>query len=205
MKENKLWKKLKEYEWKKLLNTKTYVIAGCLALVVAAVTVSGIMASNNDADTVGNESNKTLGNAVLADGTIADGDKENENDNDNAETDAKEEDNFFASAAINREQTRDESMEVLNQLANNPDALPDTKEDALNAIAQLVEDMNAEANIETLIKAKGFEECVAIVAGESCTIVVKSGGLNAAETAMILEIACEQTSAEPENVKIIEK
>ncbi len=203
MKENKLWKKLKEYEWKKLLNTKTYVIAGCLALVVAAVTVSGIMASLNDADTVGNESNKTLGNAVLADGTIADGDKENEKDD--AETDAKEEDNFFASAAINREQTRDESMEVLNQLANNPDALPDTKEDALNAIAQLVEDMNAEANIETLIKAKGFEECVAIVAGKSCTVVVKSGGLNAAETAMILEIVCEQTSAEPENVKIIEK
>ena len=203
MKENKLWKKLKEYEWKKLLNTKTYVIAGCLALVIAAVTVSGVMASLNDADTVGNESNKTLGNAVLADGTIADGDKENEKDD--AETDAKEEDNFFASAAINREQTRDESMEVLNQLANNPDALPDTKEDALNAIAQLVEDMNAEANIETLVKAKGFEECVAIVAGESCTVVVKSGGLNAAETAMILEIVCEQTSAEPENVKIIEK
>lgn len=203
MKESKLWKKLKEYEWKKLLNTKTYVIAGCLVLVVAAVAVSGIMASQNDADTVGNESNKTLGNAVLADGTIADGDEQNENDD--AETDAKEEDNFFASATINREQTRDESMEVLNQLANNPDALPDTKEDALNAIAQLVEDMNAEANIETLIKAKGFEDCVAIVSGSSCTVVVKSGGLNAAETAMILEIVCEQTTAEPENVKIIEK
>lgn len=203
MKESKLWKKLKEYEWKKLLNTKTYVIAGCLALVVAAVTVSGIMASNNDANTVGNESNKTLGNAVLADGTVADGDKDE--DKNETETDAKEEDNFFASATINREQTRDESMEVLNQLANNPDALPDTKEDALNAIAQLVEDMNAEANIETLIKAKGFEDCVAIVAGSSCTVVVKSGGLNAAETAMILEIVCEQTTAEPENVKIIEK
>ncbi len=203
MKENNLWKKIKEYEWKKLLNTKTYVIAGCLALVVAAVTVSGIMASQNAADTLGNESNKTLGNAVLADGTVADGD--NDKENDNAETDTKEEDNFFVSATINREQTRDESMEVLNQLANNPDALPDTKEDALNAIAQLVEDMNAEANIETLIKAKGFKECVAIVSGANCTVVVKSGGLNAAETAMILEIVCEQTTAKPENVKIIQK
>ena len=203
MKEFTLWKKIKEYEWKKLLNTKNFVIEGCLVLVAAAIVVSSIISSPGDADTVGNESNKTLGNAVLADGTLADGDKE-DNKEENADATQKEDD-FFASAILNREQTRDESMEVLNQLANNPDALPDTKEDALNAIARIVEDMNAEANIETLVKAKGFNECVAIVSGESCTVIVESGGLNAAETAIILEIVCQQTEAQPENVKIIGK
>ena len=203
MKEFTLWKKMKEYEWKKLLNTKNFVIAGCLALVAAAVVVSSIISSPGDANTVGNESNKTLGNAVLADGTLADGD-ENENGEENADA-TQNGDDFFASAILNREQTRDESMEVLNQLANNPDALPDTKEDALNAIARIVEDMNAEANIETLVKAKGFKECVAIVSGKNCTVIVESGGLNAAETAIILEIVCEQTEATPENVKIIGK
>ena len=202
MKEFTLWKKMKEYEWKKLLNTKNFVIAGCLALVAAAVIVSSIVTNPGDADTVGNESNKTLGNAVLADGTLADGDK---NENKEEDADATEKNDFFASAILNREQTRDESMEVLNSLANNPDALPDTKEDALNAIAQMVADMNSEANIETLVKAKGFSECVAIVSGENCTVIVESGGLNAAETAMILEIVCQQTEAQPENVKIIEK
>ena len=135
MKEFTLWKKMKEYEWKKLLNTKNFVIAGCLALVAAAVIVSSIVTNPGDADTVGNESNKTLGNAVLADGTLADGDK---NENKEEDADATEKNDFFASAILNREQTRDESMEVLNSLANNPDALPDTKEDALNAIAQMV-------------------------------------------------------------------
>ena len=202
MKEFTLWKKMKEYEWKKLLNTKNFVIAGCLALVAAAVIVSSIITNPGDADPVGNESNKTLGNAVLADGTLADGDT---GENPEEDADATDTTDFFASAILNREQTRDESMEVLNQLANNPDALPDTKEDALNAIARLVEDMNAEANIETLVKAKGFSECVAIVSGENCTVIVESGGLNAAETAIILEIVCQQTEAQPENVKIIEK
>lgn len=202
MKEFTLWKKMKEYEWKKLLNTKNFVIAGCLALVAAAVIVSSIVTNPGDADTVGNESNKTLGNAVLADGTLADGDK---NENKEEDAGATEKNDFFASAILNREQTRDESMEVLNSLANNPDALPDTKEDALNAIAQMVADMNSEANIETLVKAKGFEECVAIVSDKSCTVVVSSGGLNAAETAIILEIVCEQTDASPENVKIVGK
>lgn len=203
MKEFTLWKKIKEYEWKKLLTAKNLVIAGCLTLVAAAVIVSSLLTAPDDANTVGNESNKTLGNAVLADGTLADGDKEENGDTDADAT--QKEDDFFASAILNREQTRDESMEVLNQLANNPDALPDTKEDALNAIARIVEDMNAEANIETLIKAKGFEECVAIVSGNSCTVIVGTGGLNAAETAMILEIVCEQTEAQPESVKIIGK
>lgn len=201
MKELKLWKKLKEYEWKKLLTTKNLIITGCLTLVFAAVIVSSIISASTDASPVGNESNKYLGNAVLTDGTVS-GEQNKDSETD---ADANNGSDFFASALLNREQTRDESMEVLNQLANNPDALPDTKEDALNAIAQLVEDMNAEANIETLVKAKGFEECVAIVSDKSCTVVVSSGGLNAAETAIILEIVCEQTDASPENVKIVGK
>ncbi|MBR2914245.1 MAG: hypothetical protein IKC06_00355 [Clostridia bacterium] len=80
MKEFTLWKKMKEYEWKKLLNTKNFVIAGCLALVAAAVVVSTIISNPGDADTVGNESNKTLGNAILADGTLADGNKDENKD-----------------------------------------------------------------------------------------------------------------------------
>lgn len=200
MKENKLFKKLKEYEWKKLLTAKNGIIAGCLTLVAVAITVSAIISSADPVNTVGNESDKILGNAVLTDGTVTDvSNTQAEN------TDSQQKDDFFVSATVNREQTRDESMEVLNQLANNPDAMPDTKEDALNAIAQLVDDMNAEANIEALVKAKGFEECVAIVSGANCTVVVSSGGLNAAETAIILEIACQQTQASPENVKIISK
>ncbi len=202
MKEKSFFKKMKDYDWKKLLNTKSFVLLGCLALVAVAVTVS-VITSPSDTDTLGNESDKTLGNAILTDGTVADNSNTSSTETD---TDATPDaDDFFASALLNREQTRDESLEVLNQLANNPDALPDTKEDALNAIARLAEAMNAEANIETLVKAKGFKDCVAIVSDNGCTVVVSSGGLSASETAMILEIVCEQTSVTPANIKIVGK
>ena len=65
--------------------------------------------------------------------------------------------------------------------------------------------METEANIESLIVAKGFEECVAVISGDSASIVVKSEGLLASEISQINEIVYEQSGISPVNVKIIER
>ena len=65
--------------------------------------------------------------------------------------------------------------------------------------------MEAESNIETLIVAKGFEECVAVISGESVNIVVKSDGLQAAQISQINEIVYEQSGILPVNIKIIQR
>ena len=65
--------------------------------------------------------------------------------------------------------------------------------------------MEAEANIETLIEAKGFEECVAVIKDDSVSIVVKSDGLQAAQISQINEIVYEQSGISPVNVKIIQR
>ena len=65
--------------------------------------------------------------------------------------------------------------------------------------------METEANIESLIVAKGFEECVAVINGDSASIVVKSEGLVAAQISQINEIVYDQAGIEPLNIKIIER
>ena len=65
--------------------------------------------------------------------------------------------------------------------------------------------MQNEANIETLVKAKGFEECVAIIGEDSVSVVVKAETLQANEAAQILTIVYETTGIHPENVSIINK
>ena len=65
--------------------------------------------------------------------------------------------------------------------------------------------METEANIETLIEAKGFEECVAVINNDSASIVVKSEGLQAAQISQINEIVYEQAGISPVNVKIIQR
>jgi stage III sporulation protein AH len=65
--------------------------------------------------------------------------------------------------------------------------------------------MEAEANIETLIEAKGFAECVAVISDEGASIVVKSDGLAAAQISQINEIVYEQAGIDPADIKIIQR
>ena len=82
--------------------------------------------------------------------------------------------------------------------------LTDLKEDAMQSMASIATDIATEANIESLVCAKGFEKCVAVINENSASVVVKSGGLLPNEVIQIKEIVCEQSNIDPANVKIIE-
>jgi stage III sporulation protein AH len=113
--------------------------------------------------------------------------------------------NYFAVSAVSRQRARDESIELLTDIANSAEALPDVRDKALSDIAVIAQEIEKEANIETLVKAKGFEECVAVVSGENANIIVKTEGLMQNEVAQIKEIVYEQAGISPGNVKIMER
>lgn len=112
---------------------------------------------------------------------------------------------FFASADVSRKQARDEAKEVLQSVVDDKEALDAAKEKALADIAAMAANIELEANIEQLIKAKGFEECVAVINGDKATVVVKSDGLKPNKLSQILEIVYKQANILPENVTITEK
>ena len=62
--------------------------------------------------------------------------------------------------------------------------------------------MESEANIETLVKAKGFADCLAIVDTDSVKVVVKTQGLDAEQAAQIKNIILEETGVLAENVSV---
>jgi len=113
--------------------------------------------------------------------------------------------NYFEAMHLSRRQARDEAMQVLLSVAESSTAVEDMKTEALNDIAQIAADMEHETNIETLILSKGFEKCVAVVNGDSASVIVKSAGLLPNEIAQISEIVYEQAGVLPVNLKIIEK
>ena len=94
---------------------------------------------------------------------------------------------------------------VLQGVVDNTASSEDAKSKALAEITTLAKVMEAEANIETLIEAKGFAECVAVIKDDSASIVVKSDGLQAAQISQINEIVYEQSGISPVNVKIIQR
>jgi stage III sporulation protein AH len=118
---------------------------------------------------------------------------------------ADELENYFASTLLDRQRARDEAIEVLRTVVASSEALEETKTQALADISVIAMDIEREANIETLVKAKGFEECIAVISGNTVNVIVKTDGLLPGEVAQIKEIVYEQTGTEPVNVKIIEK
>ena len=61
-----------------------------------------------------------------------------------------------------------------------------------------------ENNIETLVKAKGFENCTAVINESSVSVIVKTDGLLQSDMLQIQEIAAGETGYDLANVKIVE-
>ena len=112
---------------------------------------------------------------------------------------------YFASTQVSRDRARDEALAVLQNVVDSTDTDTAEKTQALEDIATMAANIEAEANIEAMVMAKGFEQCVAIINDGMCTVVVMSEGLLPNEMAQINEIVYEQTGIKPVNVKYIEK
>jgi stage III sporulation protein AH len=85
------------------------------------------------------------------------------------------------------------------------DATEQAKAEAQAKISKIAVDIQNEANIETLVKAKGFEDCVAIISDGAVSVIVGAESLQAAEAAQILSIVYDTTGINPENVSIISR
>ena len=190
--------------FKKLLASRVFLVSGCAVLIVAAVAVSALVGGNgaisgNAADE--SESGKLLGNSVLVGDTLSEVGEQSEDDRQTIEnTDTSD---MLAITVLNRETVREDAMAVLQQIADNPDALPDEKEQALSQISQILDDMEAEVNIESLAQARGIPKCVAVISGNQCSIIVDSGEISASELSQICEIVYEQSGITPAGTKVI--
>ena len=171
----------------KKLSVKNLMIISAVLLIGTAVCVNYILYSGEN------------GTIADVDIDLSDTDLENTLQNDpNAS-------NYFAQTILSRKQARDEALEVLKTVATSDSALPETVETALNDISEIAKNIENEANIETLIQAKGFEECIAVISDGKATVIIKTDGLLANEVAQINEIVYESAGILPNDLKIIEK
>lgn len=185
-------KKLKSIDYGAFFGSKAFLIGGCLVIIVAAIIVNALIPTG-DGGTKDGQVN-ILGNSVLVDATLS-GDTD-------ADADAEGAD-YFTQAVIERENTRNEAMEVLQTIADNPDALADAKEQAMEGIAAIADEMNSETTIEQLVKAKGFARCVCIVSSGRASVVVEAAEeLTQAQVAQILEIVYLETGILPADTKV---
>lgn len=116
------------------------------------------------------------------------------------------EESYFDTARLSRQESRDAALAMLQQTVNDPNADATAVFAASEGIETMASDTMAETEIENLVTAKGYEDCVAYIGDNSVSVVVSTGGkgLEAADVAKVTDIVMGQTSFNANQVKIIE-
>lgn len=112
---------------------------------------------------------------------------------------------YFASARLTRQQARDNAVALLQQAAEEDGAAQTAKDQASEGIQAMAQYTMAEAQIENLVTAKGYQDCVAFMSDDSISVVVStdSGKLTDEDVAKITDIAKTETGYAASSIKIM--
>ena len=172
---------------------RTFIIAGAVLLIGIAVCINWMVFSSKDDG--GYDYNAGAGMQDT-------GPSQDVNAPEDTEV---SDDAYFSSIEVSRKRSRDEAIEVLQSVVDNQASTETAKNEALTEINNLAKVMEQESNIETLVIAKGFENCVAVISGDKANIVVKGESLLPAQISQINEIVYDQAGILPVNINITER
>lgn len=112
---------------------------------------------------------------------------------------------YFATARLSRKQARDSAISMLHEAEIDENADQSVLNEASEALQVLAAYTVVEAQIESLVTAKGYADCVTFMGADSISVVVSdSDGLDAADVARIKDIVIAETSYTADQIKIME-
>ena len=144
-----------------------------------------------DANGTPSSSQSNLGDAQYVNGSAA-----------SEQSGGEEKNDYFVQARLNRETAREEALDILKDIMNDVKATDEIKKEAVEKAAAVAAAVEQESKIESLIKAKGFADCVVYIEEDKCSIVVKSEGIKPQESVQITEIVTTQSKIVAQNISI---
>lgn len=109
---------------------------------------------------------------------------------------------FAAQAKLSREQIRSQNKADLQEIISSQDIGDEQKQQAVSAMVEMTEITEKEAAAELLLEAKGFENVIVNLTGETADVVVPDSYLEEAKRAQIEDIVKRKTGIAAENVVI---
>ena len=140
---------------------------------------------------------------VLGESTLVSGEKAGETAT--AALPKEKENDYFATARLSRKQARDNAINMLKDASTDENADQSVLNEASETLQVLASYTVAESQIENLVTAKGYADCVAFMGAESVSVVVDDpDGLDATDVARIMDIVVQETGYEPTQIKVLE-
>lgn len=113
---------------------------------------------------------------------------------------------FFEEARLKRTKAHDEAMDAVQKALKSSSLSAEEKKSYTQQLTGNLEDLNAENEIETLVRAKGFADCLCFLQSGRADLTVMTSGdaLTAAQVAQIRDIVLSKSSVTAQNITVVE-
>ncbi len=174
--------------WKKNL-----VAAGILVTVCAGIYVNwlftGADSTKDLLDTL--DAQKVMSDSLLLDGS-------------DTQTGTNSVSDYFAAVRLSRQQARDSAVNLLQEAMAYGDK--NEVQTSSEKLEEIVQTALCEAQIESLIIAKGYRDCVAYMSDTGISVAVASpeGGLQGSDVSLIADIVMTQSDYAMTDIRVVE-
>ena len=186
----------------KQLWKRNAVVGAVLVLVCAAIFLNGRYAGKVE------ESGKVLGQATEVSAPAPESAEETAEETSEPVEEVPEElpSDYFATARLTRQQARDNALALLRQAGEGEETDEKVAAEVAQGIEALASYTMSEAQIENMVTAKGYEDCVVFLSSDSVSVVVSTGedGLQTEDIARITDVVKSETGLPVSAIKILE-
>ena len=113
---------------------------------------------------------------------------------------------FFEQARLSRTKSRDEALDTLQKSLKNAKLTDEEKETLTAQLSAQIDSIAAENEIETLLKAKGFVDCVVFIGEDTVdvTVMTTNAQLGQSEVAQIRDAVLERCEVAAQDITVVE-
>ena len=113
---------------------------------------------------------------------------------------------YFSSARLTREQSRDEATALLQETASSDSASQEVIDAAVEEIAAMASWTMQEAQLENMILSKDFADCIVFINSDTVTVAVPAPeeGLSEADVARVMETITSETDYTASQIRVVE-
>ena len=174
---------------------KKYIVLASLVLALStAVYVNWQFTGTNT-----NKTSKELGAASYVNATIS------ASSDEAVETSAlsKEQKNYFATERTKRPATQDKIIDDANETLNLENVSDEEMSEAQKNVEEILKNFTIQDSIESIVKAKGFSECLCYISDEGVTVIVPDSELNDTSALVLDDAVTSHYEVDYEDISIV--
>lgn len=179
-----------------IIGKKQLVLAGLTVLLGAAVYVNYLYSAPAPETEEGSRATSNYGDVRFVSSELS--------ENPAIAVSSTDSDAYFAQARLDKQQSRDETVEMLQSFYFGGDSTGDELAVIAQNVAEVGNYMETETKVENLLKAQGFAEALCYLSDTSANVIVKTEGLDTAQAAQIKSTLLGEIAVPVENITIVE-